>query len=60
MQKSRAVMGFWLAHCMGRPEMMDAAMNDLLPMVAEGVLKPVGGGRYSATPGWHRSAGGLA
>jgi NADPH:quinone reductase len=46
MQKSRAVMGFWLAHCMGRPEMMDAAMNDLLPMVAEGVLKPVGGGRY--------------
>jgi NADPH2:quinone reductase len=31
---------------MTRPQMMDAAMNDLLPMVAEGVLKPVGGGRY--------------
>jgi NADPH2:quinone reductase len=31
---------------MSRPEMMNAAMNDLLPMVAEGSLKPVGGGRY--------------
>jgi NADPH:quinone reductase-like Zn-dependent oxidoreductase len=46
MQKSRAVIGFWLAHCMTRPQMMDAAMNDLLPMVAEGGLKPVVGGRY--------------
>jgi NADPH2:quinone reductase len=46
MQKSRAVIGFWLAHCMARPEMMDAAMNDLLPLVAEGELKPVVGGRY--------------
>jgi NADPH:quinone reductase len=26
--------------------MMDAAMNELLPMVAEGSLKPVVGGRY--------------
>jgi NADPH2:quinone reductase len=31
---------------MSRPEMMDAAMNELLPMVAEGTLRPVGGGRY--------------
>jgi NADPH:quinone reductase-like Zn-dependent oxidoreductase len=46
MQKSRAVIGFWLAHCMARPHMLDAAMNDLLPMVAEGALKPVVGGRY--------------
>ncbi|WP_448628051.1 quinone oxidoreductase family protein [Geodermatophilus sp. URMC 64] len=46
MGTSRAVIGFWLAHCMSRPEMMDAAMEELLPMVAEGVLKPVGGGRY--------------
>jgi NADPH:quinone reductase-like Zn-dependent oxidoreductase len=35
MQKSRAVIGFWLAHCMARPHMLNAAMNDLLPMVAE-------------------------
>jgi NADPH2:quinone reductase len=46
MQKSRAVIGFWLAHCMRRPQMMDAALHDLLPMVAEGALKPVVGGRY--------------
>jgi NADPH:quinone reductase-like Zn-dependent oxidoreductase len=26
--------------------MLNAAMNDLLPMVAEGSLKPVVGGRY--------------
>ena len=46
LQKSRAVIGFWLAHCMVRPHMMDAAMDELLPMVAEGRLKPVAGGRY--------------
>ncbi|MGY1810721.1 zinc-binding alcohol dehydrogenase family protein [Blastococcus sp. SYSU D00669] len=46
MQRSRAVIGFWLAHCMTRPEMMDAALEELLPMVAEGGLEPVGGGRY--------------
>jgi NADPH:quinone reductase-like Zn-dependent oxidoreductase len=46
MQKSRAVIGFWLAHCMTRPQMMDAAMNDLLPMATDGGLQPVVGGRY--------------
>jgi NADPH:quinone reductase-like Zn-dependent oxidoreductase len=46
MQRSRAVIGFWLAHCMARPDMLDAAMADLLPMVADGTLKPIGGGRY--------------
>jgi NADPH2:quinone reductase len=47
MGTSRGVIGFWLAHCMARPEMMDAAMNELLPLVAEGALKPVVGGRYA-------------
>jgi NADPH:quinone reductase len=46
MGTSRAVIGFWLAHCMARPEMMDAAINELLTMVADGSLKPVVGGRY--------------
>jgi NADPH2:quinone reductase len=46
MQRSRAVIGFWLAHCMARPHMMDDAMTDLLPLVAEGALKPIAGGRY--------------
>jgi NADPH:quinone reductase len=46
MGTSRGVIGFWLAHCMARPQMMDAAMHDLLPMVAAGSLKPVVGPRY--------------
>ena len=46
MGTSRAVSGFWLAHCMSRPEMMDAAMDELLAMVAQGTLLPVEGGRY--------------
>lgn len=46
LQRSRAVIGFWLAHCMRRPEMMDAALDDLLAMVADGRLEPVVGGRY--------------
>jgi NADPH2:quinone reductase len=46
MQKSRAVIGFWLAHCMARPQMMDDAVTDLLRMVAAGELRPVVGGRY--------------
>ena len=44
--KSRAVIGFWLAHCMARPQMLDQAMGELLPMVADGSLRPVSGGRY--------------
>src|SRR3954454_6660470 len=34
MGTSRAVIGFWLAHCLARPQLMDAAMNALLPLVA--------------------------
>jgi NADPH2:quinone reductase len=49
MGTSRAVIGFWLAHCMSRPSMMDDAMTELLPLVADGALKPVGGGRYPLT-----------
>jgi NADPH:quinone reductase len=46
MGAGRAVIGFWLVHCMSRPEMTDAALRELLAMVAEGALHPVGGGRY--------------
>jgi NADPH:quinone reductase len=49
MQRSRAVIGFWLAHCMTRPHMMDAAVEDLLGLVAAGDLRPVVGGRYPLT-----------
>ena len=46
MQRSRAVIGFWLAHCMARPQMMDDAMTELLQLVDGGALRPVIGGRY--------------
>jgi NADPH:quinone reductase len=46
MGTSRAVIGFWLTHCLNRPGMMDAAMDELLAMVAGGGLTPVIGGRY--------------
>ncbi len=49
MGTSRAVVGFWLAHCTARPEMLDEAMADLLARTAAGDLRPVIGGRYPMT-----------
>jgi NADPH2:quinone reductase len=46
MSRSRAVLGFWLAHCFSRPEMLQAPMAELLGMVADGSLKPIVGGTY--------------
>jgi NADPH2:quinone reductase len=49
MGTSRAVIGFWLAHCFTRPAMLDDALGELLPLVADGALTPVSGGRYPLT-----------
>jgi NADPH2:quinone reductase len=46
MSRSRAVIGFWLAHCFTRPQMMAAAMSDLLALAAAGELRTVLGGEY--------------
>ena len=46
MSRSRAVIGFWLAHCFPRPEMLQGPMAQLLAMVADGSLKPIVGGTY--------------
>jgi NADPH2:quinone reductase len=46
MRRSRAVVGFWLMHCLGRPEMIDSALADLFARVAEGSLKAVVGQTY--------------
>lgn len=46
MSRSRAVIGFWLAHCFARPEMLQPQMAELLSMVEAGTLKPVVGGTY--------------
>jgi NADPH2:quinone reductase len=46
MSRSRAVIGFWLAHCFTRPEMLQGPMAELLSMVADGSLRPIVGGTY--------------
>ncbi|GAC1445643.1 MAG: zinc-binding dehydrogenase [Mycobacteriales bacterium] len=44
--RSRAVIGFWLAHCFSRPELLQGPMAELLAMVAAGTLRPIVGGTY--------------
>jgi len=46
MRKSRAVIGFWLMHCLGRREMMEEPLQDLFGRVARGELRPQVGGTY--------------
>ncbi|MFL5837312.1 MAG: zinc-binding alcohol dehydrogenase family protein [Solirubrobacteraceae bacterium] len=46
MARSRAVVGFWLAHCIGRPEMLRGAVSELLALVAAGELRAIVGGTY--------------
>ncbi|HUO74667.1 MAG TPA: zinc-binding dehydrogenase [Solirubrobacteraceae bacterium] len=46
MQKSRAVVGFWLVHCLGRPEMVQDALADLFSRAARGELRAVIGATY--------------
>jgi NADPH2:quinone reductase len=46
MRTSRAVVGFWLMHCIGRPAMIDEALADLFARVADGELEVVVGPCY--------------
>ncbi len=46
MSRSRAVIGFWLAHCFGDPAMLQPQMAELLGMVEQGTLTPLVGGTY--------------
>ena len=46
MSRSRAVIGFWLAHCFGRPEMLQPQMAELLALVQAGTLQPQVGATY--------------
>jgi NADPH2:quinone reductase len=45
-RRSRAVIGFWLAHCFSRPHMLNAPIGELLDMVAAGELRAIVGGTY--------------
>ena len=46
MRRSRAVIGFWLMHCIGRPEMVDEALADLFARVQRGELRVHVGATY--------------
>lgn len=46
MGTSRAVIGFWLVHCMTKPGMMDEAVGGLLELAAAGEITLVDGGSY--------------
>jgi NADPH2:quinone reductase len=46
MRKSRAVVGFWLMHCLGRRDMMDEPLAELFDLAARGVLVPQVGETY--------------
>ena len=44
--RSRAVVGFWLMHCLGRPHMIDEALADLYERAARRELRAVVGATY--------------
>jgi NADPH2:quinone reductase len=46
MSSSRTVAGFWLMHCLGRTDMVDAALRDLFARAARGELRVVVGRTY--------------
>jgi NADPH:quinone reductase len=46
MGRSRAVVGFWLMHCIGRPAMVDEALADLYERAGRGELRAVVGATY--------------
>jgi NADPH:quinone reductase len=47
MRKSRAVIGFWLMHCLGRRDMMEEPLRDLFERAAGGELVPHVGTTYA-------------
>jgi NADPH2:quinone reductase len=47
MRKSRAVVGFWLMHCLGRRDMMEEPLADLFDRAARGELVPQMGDTYA-------------
>jgi NADPH2:quinone reductase len=46
MRRSRAVVGFWLMHCLGRRDMMEDPLADLFERIARGELRPQVGETY--------------
>jgi NADPH2:quinone reductase len=53
MRTSKAVVGFWLMQCLGRPAMVDEALADLFARVARGELRAVVGGVFGLSEAAH-------
>jgi NADPH2:quinone reductase len=47
MRKSRAVVGFWLMHCLGRRDMVEEPLADLFERATRGELRPQVGETYA-------------
>jgi NADPH:quinone reductase len=46
MRRSAAVVGFWLVHCMGHPEMLAGPLGDLFDRAGRGELRAIVGATY--------------
>ena len=46
MRRSHAVVGFWLMHCLRKPEMVGPPLQELFELVAKGELRVVEGETY--------------
>jgi NADPH2:quinone reductase len=46
MRRSHSVVGFWLMHCLGRPDMIQEPLADLFERAARGEVKAVVGETY--------------
>jgi NADPH:quinone reductase len=46
MGRSRGVIGFWLVHCLGRPDLLQEPLADLFARAARGELRVVVGATY--------------
>jgi NADPH2:quinone reductase len=46
MRRSAAVVGFWLVHCLGQPDMLAGPLADLFERAARGELRAIVGGTY--------------
>jgi NADPH2:quinone reductase len=47
MARSTGVIGFWLIHLLQRPQLLTAAVLDLLNLIADGSIRPIIGGTYA-------------
>ena len=58
MRRSRAVIGFWLMHCLRRPaELVDAPLQELFERTAAGELRVVEGATYPLAAAQQRPRG---